>query len=204
MTIQLPMFPPPLAPVAPQASRRALLMGFAAAATPMAPALANALSESASAEVDPIFALIEAYDRSASQELALYRESSKLEEALSKEQKTWSVRFGGDGEGRWPPEACTDAPEWLNVQLAIGEASERISDQMLALLTTAPRTIEGVIALLERLNAAAFREEQHLDGADALIATMSDWYDERVAEAANEFHSTLAEALRNLAARGRA
>ena len=42
----------------PTASRRALLMGFAAAATPMAPALANALSESAPAASDPIFAVI--------------------------------------------------------------------------------------------------------------------------------------------------
>jgi hypothetical protein len=45
-------------PEVPQASRRALLMGFAAAATPMAPALANALSESAPAASDPIFAVI--------------------------------------------------------------------------------------------------------------------------------------------------
>jgi hypothetical protein len=36
-------------PTAPQASRRALLMCFAAAATPMAPALANALGEPAPA-----------------------------------------------------------------------------------------------------------------------------------------------------------
>jgi hypothetical protein len=42
-----------------QASRRALLMGFAAAATPMAPTLANSLSEPAPAVVDPIFDLIE-------------------------------------------------------------------------------------------------------------------------------------------------
>jgi hypothetical protein len=46
-------------PVAPQASRRALLMGFAAVATPMAPALASALSEPAPATADPIFAAIE-------------------------------------------------------------------------------------------------------------------------------------------------
>jgi hypothetical protein len=41
-------------PKAPQASRRALLFGIAAAATPMAPALANALSP-APAVTDPIF-----------------------------------------------------------------------------------------------------------------------------------------------------
>jgi hypothetical protein len=43
----------------PTASRRALLMGFAAAATPLAPALANALSGPAPASADPIFAAIE-------------------------------------------------------------------------------------------------------------------------------------------------
>jgi hypothetical protein len=45
-------------PTAPQASRRALLMGLAVAATPMAPALANALSEPAPAVADPIFGII--------------------------------------------------------------------------------------------------------------------------------------------------
>jgi hypothetical protein len=45
-------------PAAPQASRRALLMGFAVAATPMAPGLATALSEPAHGDVDPIFDVI--------------------------------------------------------------------------------------------------------------------------------------------------
>jgi hypothetical protein len=189
-------------------SRRALLTAAPAAAAGalLAGTAVNAVAigMAKAGEVDPIFALIEAYDQSASQELALYRESDKLGKALPREHTTWSINFGGDGEGRWPPKACTDAPEWLNVQLAIGEASDRISDLMLALLTTAPPTIEGVVALLERLDAATFREEQHIDGADALIATMSDWYDERVAEAANELHYMLADALRNIAARGHA
>jgi hypothetical protein len=152
------------------------------------------------ADIDPIFALIEAYDQSASQELALYRESSRLEIALPKKQRTWSVHFGGDGEGRWPPEGCTAAPEWLKVQLAIGEVSDRISNLKLALLTTPPTTIEGVVALLERLDAAGFREEQDLNDADSLIATMGNWYDDRVEEAAAEFHSTLAVTLRDIVA----
>jgi hypothetical protein len=46
-------------PKAPTASRRALLMGFAAAATPMAPALAIAICEPAPAVADPIFAAID-------------------------------------------------------------------------------------------------------------------------------------------------
>jgi hypothetical protein len=194
----------PAVPEAPKASRRALLMGFAAAATPMAPAIASALSESAPAVADPIFALIEAYDQAASQEMVSYRERDSLEEVLPKEQRTWSIHFGCGGDGRWPPDGCTDAPEWLDAELAIGEASGRMSDHMLALLTTAPSTTEGVAALLERLNAAAFREEQDVDGADALIAVMSDWYDERVAEAAATVHSMVADALRNIIERGQA
>jgi hypothetical protein len=121
---------------------------------------------------------------------------------LPDEQTTWHLHFGG--EGRWPPEGCTDAPEWVNRQLAIGEASEKVSDQMLALLTTAPTTIDGVAALLERLEAAAFPEEQELEGAESLIATMGNWYDDRVEEAAAEFHSTLAVTLRDIVERGRA
>jgi hypothetical protein len=182
----------------PTASRRALLMGLAVAATPMAPVLANALSESAPAVADPIFALIEAYDRAASQEMVSYRERDSLEEALPEEQRTWSIHFGCGDDRRWPPEGCTDTPEWLNAELAIGEASDRMSDQMLALLTTAPTTIDGVAALLERLEAAAFPEERDHPGAESLISIMGQWYDERVEDAADAFHFRLAAALRNL------
>ena len=47
-----------LIPQAPRASRRALLMGLAAAAAVAAPALAIALSAAPAGEVDPIFAVI--------------------------------------------------------------------------------------------------------------------------------------------------
>jgi hypothetical protein len=118
---------------------------------------------------------------------------------LPEEQQTWSIHFAGDG--RWPPEGCADAPEWIKAQLAIGEVSDRQSDLMLALLTTAPTTIEGVAALLERLGAATFPEEQDVDGAEPLLANMCEWYDKRVAEAAAAFHTMLAAALRKIAER---
>jgi hypothetical protein len=174
-------------------SRRTVLAGISVAAAPLAAAVEKSLGGVALTD-DPIFALIKAYDRAASQEMASYGERDGLEETLPKEQRTWSIHFGGGGDGRWPPEGCTDAPEWINAQLAIGIASEKISDQMFALLTTAPRTIEGVIALLERLDAATFPEEQVHDGAESLISTMGEWYDGRVADAADSFHSTLAAA----------
>jgi hypothetical protein len=178
-------------------SRRALLAGAPAAAV----ALAGG-TPLAAATPDPIFAVIEAHGRAAREELLWYHEMSRLEGALPREQRTWSVSFGG--EGRWPPEGCTDAPDWIDAQLALGEASDRISDSMLALLTTAPTTIAGVVALLERLDAAYSPEEDVLDGADTLISAMGNWYDDRVEEAAAEFHSTLATALRNITERGQA
>jgi hypothetical protein len=119
-------------------SRRALLAGAPVAA---AAALASGIVANAG-EVDPVFALIKAYDQAADEEMVAYRESNKLEEALPIEQRTWSIHFGGDD--RWPPaDGCADAPEWVNCQLALGEASERISDRMLALLTTAPHDDRG-------------------------------------------------------------
>jgi hypothetical protein len=193
---------------APKASRRAILTAApaAAAAALAGGAVINAVAIGAAkaGEVDPIFALIEAFDRAADEESIAYRESTSLEETLPEEQRTWSIHFGGDGEGLWPPEGCADAREWLNAQLAIGRSSARISDLMVALLTTAPTTIEGVIALLERLDAAAFPEERDDNRADTLIFVMSDWYDERVVGVADTFHSMLAAALRNIVARGQA
>jgi hypothetical protein len=195
-------------PAAPQASRRALLTAAPVAAAAVLAggtvATVAVLGIARAGEVDPIFALISAYDHAANEEMVAYRESNKLEKALPKEQRTWSIHFGGDSERRWPPEGCADAPEWIDAQLAIGEASERISDRMLALLTTAPTTIEGAAVLLERLEDAAFPEERDLDCAESLISTMGNWYDERVEEAAAEVHSTLATALGNIVARGQA
>jgi hypothetical protein len=180
-------------------SRRAVLAGISVAAAPAAAAVDKSLGAIA-LTADPTFALIEAYDRAANQESALYRKKDGIDEGLPHDKTTRSIHFGGNGEGRWPPEGCTDALEWINVQLAIGEVSERISDLMVALSTTAPTTIEGAIALLERLDAATFPEERDHPGAESLITTMNGWYDERVADAADAFHSTLAEALRNIIA----
>ena len=148
-------------------SRRAMLAGApaVAAAALAGGTIANAvgIGMAKADEVDPIFALIEAYDQAASRELVLYREASRLEEMLPKEQRTWSVHFGCGDDGRWPPEGCTDTPNGSMRNSLSARRAIRISDQMLALLTAAPTTIDGVAALLERLDAATFREEQDLD-----------------------------------------
>jgi hypothetical protein len=178
-------------------SRRTVLAGVSLTAAPMAVAVDKSVAGMAA---EPIFAVIEAFDRVMSQEFALYRENDRLQEALPDEQTTWAIHFGRGDEGRWPPEGCTDAPEWIKVQLAMGEVTERQSDLMVALLTTAPTTIEGVIALLERLGLAGFPEERDLEGAELPLTTAREWYDERVNNAAEAFPFTLAAALREIIA----
>jgi hypothetical protein len=178
-------------------SRRTVLAGVSLTAAPMAVAVDKSVAGMAA---DPIFAVIEAFDRVMSQEFALYRESDRLEKALPEEQRTWSIHFGSGDEGRWPPEGCPDAPEWINTQLAMGETTERQTDMLVALFTTAPTTIEGAIALLDRLGLAGFPEERDLEGAELPLTTAREWYDERVNNAAEAFPFTLAAALREIIA----
>jgi hypothetical protein len=114
--------PPPHAPDAPQASRRALLMGLAVAATPMAPALANALSEPAPAAADPVFAMIE-HHRAA---VAEYNKAEAI---------------GGIVVG----------PAWEAAWAVTSAAMDRKDDLLEELLRTQPKTLSGAIALLEHL-----------------------------------------------------
>jgi hypothetical protein len=111
-------------PDAPQASRRALLMGFAAAATPMAPGLASALSESALAVADPIFDLIEKHKAA--------RDAARTFSAC------WSDMSPRD-------------PEYDVVGEQFDDAYEGERKALIALLTRQPTTIAGVVAVLEHV-----------------------------------------------------
>jgi hypothetical protein len=134
-------------PDAPQASRRALLMGFAAAATPMAPALANALSESAPAAADPIFAAIEAHGAALEQYDAAHEHFEAMDTLYPREWIDWSVeqrlawrdaemarREGG------PRDIAYD--RWNDQCDAVNVATE-------ALVEASPATIAGAAAVLE-------------------------------------------------------
>jgi hypothetical protein len=178
-------------------SRRRVLAGLSVAAAPMVAAVDKSLGAVAS-PVDPIFAVIEAYERVVGQKTALYARSGEFEAALPEEQRTWSIHFGsGD---RWPPQGCADAPEWIDVQLGIRETTEKQCDLELALLTTAPTTIEGTIALLAHLGAAEFPEERGMDGAESLLTVAGLSYDKRIVDAADAFPAALAAALRKIVA----
>jgi hypothetical protein len=183
-------------------SRRALLAGAPAAAVAALAAgtVANgpAIAAAARSAVDPIFAVIEAYERVVGQKSALYARSGEFEAVLPEEQRTWSIHFGG--EDRWPPQGCADAPEWIDNQLGVGEIVENQCDLEVTLLTTAPTTIEGAIALLAHLGAGEFPEERGLDGVESLFTVAGLSYDKRVANAADAFPAALAGALRKIVA----
>jgi hypothetical protein len=178
-------------------SRRRVLAGISVAAAPMVAAVDKSLGAVAS-PVDPIFAVIEAYERVVGQKSALYARSDEFETALPEEQRTWSLCFGG--KDRWPPQGCADAPEWIDAQLAIGEITEKQCDLEVALLITAPTTIEGAIALLAHLGTGEFPEERGMDGVECLLTVAGLSYDKRVVDAADAFPGALAAALRRILA----
>jgi hypothetical protein len=111
-------------PGAPQPSRRALLMGLAVAATPMAPALANALSEAVPAAADPIFDLIE-----------------KHTEACAE------VRRLSDTNGDLSPKD----PEHDKIAAQEKAAHHQEEEAIDALLSCPPTTLAGVLAVLEHV-----------------------------------------------------
>jgi len=181
----------------PAASRRTLLMGLAAAAAAPAPMLVATLGDASA--VDPIFALIEAHERQTNHRWGFLQQTlDNLEESLPKEQTTWS--FSMVGADRWPPEDCADAPQWINTQLDTAAAIEKLLDLELALMTTAPTTIEGAAALLACLGACECPYERGMDGAEPVLTTAAVSYDKRVQDAAEAFPASLAIALRKIAA----
>jgi hypothetical protein len=167
-------------PEAPQASRLALLMGLAAAATPLAPAIANALSEPAPADVDPIFAVIERHRIA----VAEYNRAEAFSGSI--------VPGGADWEAAW---GRTSA------------AMDRSGDLLEALLCAEPATMLGAIALLEHLVQDEFLgvdwggEE---DDRETLLSTFNDSSCIERRRLAQDFPGRFAAALRNIIERGQA
>jgi hypothetical protein len=106
----------------PQASRRALLMGFAAAATPMAPALANAFSEAPAVDVDPIFDLIERHAAACDAARVLCSDDTHPSD-----------------------------PNYDAIRARFQEAYKTEHEALVALLTCQPTTLAGAIAVLEHV-----------------------------------------------------
>jgi hypothetical protein len=124
----------------PQASRRALLMGFAAAATPMAPALANALSEAPAGDVDPVFAAIK-LERDA---FAAYCATSEI-----------TSRIGDEKPPRGRHKA--HAAWWARQRVADNAHTKSAQDLWAAreaFLKTQPTSVAGLLAFLDHMGGA--------------------------------------------------
>jgi hypothetical protein len=178
-----------IVPNAPQASRRALLMGFAAAATPMAPALANALSESAPAAADPIFAAIER-ERAA---YAAYLVTHAIQSQVS-DQNPFPAKRLEDRRAQKKRLASPEHRAWwaryTEAEKADTKTYNEMCDARADFLKTQPTSVAGLRAFLD-----------HIDGPFSSGDTGEALWDEQETEVA---FPTLAAAARNIIARGQA
>jgi hypothetical protein len=133
----------PPTPRAPRASRRGLLMGLAAGATLATPAVATALSELASAPIDPIFAVLAEHRAAMKAYLPASEQSGRLED---------------------------DTPEWNAAWTVTQAAIRREHAALHAVLTTDPTTLAGAVALIEHVGQDNFLGEAPEDYDTSLLA----------------------------------
>jgi hypothetical protein len=174
-------------------SRGKLLASMPAAAAAV-PTVASALCRRPAEGDDPIFALIAEHREAMRAVSAANSLHSDLEERLPPEQREWCYSAGEKG----PPEDCTDAPEWITAEIAVGDAYERMNDSLVAVLETRPPTLAGVLALLEHATLPCFPEERNSDGNQSILITARLSYREDVRDAADDFLWVIIDALRVL------
>jgi hypothetical protein len=163
-----------LSHAAPKASRRGLLIGFAAAAAPMAPALADALgglpgAAAGAAAVDPIFAVIVLHREA----VLIHEEARELcrELAANDDDPAPFLRKGSPRNL-----ACN---RWNSAVAVIIEVSDRLFGMQ-------PTSFDGAVAALEY--SVEFME----------IANGNDDYDFLSFDCHSEFVGNIAAALRNM------
>jgi hypothetical protein len=190
----------PTAPQVPQmrhqASRRALLMGFAAAATPMAPALASALSGPAPPVAGPIFAVIERH-RAALEQYDAAREHFQAMDALYPREE--------EPDEFWSKWSVEERLAWRDAEMARREGGPRdiayerwndqhaeVSESTEALVATLPITIAGTALALE-----------YWADFSALISDNS-FFDFLELDCGSRAMANIASTLRNIIERGQA
>jgi hypothetical protein len=174
-------------PEAPKASRRALLMGFAAAATPLAPALANALSEPAPAEVDPVFAAIE-HERAAHTVYLATTAAADIDDPIPPPSRD-DPDFEEANERRMArPEHQAWWARWKEADAAHAEAAQGLWAARNAFLETQPTSVAGLLAFLD-----------HIEGPFSSGDTGEAFWDEEEHKLA---FPTLSAATRNIIAGG--
>ena len=144
-------------------SRRSALAGISMFATTAVPA-----ASARAAGTDPIFAVIREHAAAMRAQSAHYDHIAELERSIPADRRTWSW----SAAMQTPPVGCTDAPDHIAAQLAIGTAFDRRSDAFVALLTTAPRTLAGVAALLDHLGSDEYPDDAGDDKETILSARL--------------------------------
>jgi hypothetical protein len=172
-------------------SRRRLLASVPAVAAAVVPTLATALGGLAAGS-DPVFAAIETHRTTIRAFEAAFEPRAHLEDTLPAAQRSWQ-RTAWEPD---PPEGCTDAPEWIAVELEIKNANERDCDAEAMFLTTRPTTLAGILASLEHAAEDAGGDGTILDSASRCCR-------EDVSDAAEAYPAMIAATLRKLLA-GRA
>jgi hypothetical protein len=159
-------------------SRRALLVGapVAAAAVLAGGTVADAVAIAAAkaGDLDPIFAAIEAH-------------RTAVLAVNAADDVTCKMRGSG--------------PDWDAASQASSEATDDEMDALREVLSCRPKTIEGVIALLDHLGQPQFLRDCR-DPATVLSGAHA-WYDDEQDEV-KAFPEHLAAALRNIIERGQA
>lgn len=172
-------------------TRRSAIAGLAAACTGSTAAVAIAQHAP-----DPIFAKIEAHAAATLASSEHLTGVFDLEDETPAHLRKWSWSVWNQS----PPENCTDVPEWIAAQLAIGEHFRKCNDAYVALLSTMPTTMDGTIALIDYLGSDEFPNEEGRGYTESIIICGASSYDDRCRIAAGEFHGRLAASLRKLAA----
>jgi hypothetical protein len=171
-----------LVPHAPPASRRALRMWLAAAATPMAPALATAmggLPTSPATDPDPIFAVIAEHRA----HMRAWADASEAEDMAET-----------DEEAKAANEAICAASDAFEISIGL-------------VLSVQPTTVAGVAALLEHVGQEEFFGMSSGGEPDDYETTLTTWLnrgddDNSRKRIAQDFPLRLAATLRSLIDRG--
>jgi hypothetical protein len=170
-------------------SRRIALAALSATAValPALPIMA------AASETDPIFAAIAAHREATAAEIAAVHANSRLDATLPREKTTWHWSVY-DTE---PPADCNDAPEWIAAEVALGDAGDAEDDALLAVLTTTPTTLAGIVALLEYVGGPTFPGRPITAFEPLILVGAHDTVWEEIHEAARTFLPRVAAMLRS-------
>jgi hypothetical protein len=153
----------------------------------------NGLNESAArtqiaADIaDPIFAVIQRHKELYAAFEAAVHARNEREEALPPEKHSWSWSV----DDRVPPNDPKLDPQYLALDIRVGELSEGHADACRALLDVQPTTLQGVAALL-RYTYEVVAAGDDWAGYLGSLFSLEDWN--------SELHRKLANTITNIAA----